>query len=123
MWKDLDMSISSTGSHPVNEWVNTSISIGGFLGETQIGNNGYQIMQQKSGALRGYNFTFDAESTELVQSFDFVDEALTGTHLWLWTLPSKSADEQLTAFFQSNGTDLSMATRNMVRENNNLSPP
>jgi hypothetical protein len=116
MWKDLNTTKASTDTHPINQWVNTTLSIPGLAPVSPIGYNNNLVVQMQNLSIVGFNLTLDSENSDLNPNgqFRLHQTPMNGTHLWLWYLPTNSGDAQLTVFYQINGSDITSTMRDMV---------
>jgi hypothetical protein len=116
MWKDQNTSMPSTSEYPTGTWKNSSVLIANILPISNIGFNGYMVVQLPDLTLLGNNISFDAQNTQLMpnEEFHISQTSIPSTHLWLWELPTDSKDEQLSIVNQINGTDITATTRDMV---------
>lgn len=64
----------------------------------------------------GFNITWDAEDTRISGAPILVDGApgLAGSHLSVTAVPNSSGGNDLHVFYQTNGTDISEYTRDLV---------
>ncbi|KAF2430562.1 hypothetical protein EJ08DRAFT_633660 [Tothia fuscella] len=115
-WKDTNTSVATTAKQPANIWTNSTVSISGDSRITGSSFSEYLIMQTPDRSSVGHNITLDAENTrsDSAEQFTFDGTTILGTHMWLWGLPTKSGDKQLTIFHQTNGSDVTMIMRDMV---------
>ncbi|KAJ9640892.1 hypothetical protein H2199_005560 [Coniosporium tulheliwenetii] len=88
-WKDTNSSLSSNSSHPINSWS------------------------------KSYNISWHAEQTRIVEEDTLTVQVqggpvgLPGTHLSVSTIPDRSGGDSLIVFFQQEGDDITMYTRDM----------
>ncbi|GAB7355291.1 hypothetical protein MBLNU459_g5829t1 [Dothideomycetes sp. NU459] len=120
-WKDTNTSLpSNNAKHPINVWTNTSISIPGVHPSTSLGYTNYFYAQMAgSDAVKGYNISWDAESTAIVTGDTFTVDGtsptpgLPGTHLSVSALPNDSGGNSLVVFYQTEGSDITEFTRDL----------
>jgi hypothetical protein len=115
MWKDMDTTIAATAAHPINQWVNTSISIPDANPKTSMGYNTYLFFQQANNHITAYNMTFDAENSSVDNAPEFTldSPSLPGTHIHVWRVDlNKQAVplHQLNVFHQQTGDDIIQTT-------------
>ena len=117
-WKDTNTSLPSTKAHPINVWTNTSIAINNVNPATSLGYTNYFYAQMaNNGMLQGQNITWAAENTSIVASDTFTvqgEPGLSGTHLSVSAIPNTSGGNNLVVFYQTNGSDISEYTRDLV---------
>jgi hypothetical protein len=113
-WKDLNTSIPSTDSHPVNKWVNTTVTIPNVMPNTSLGYTNYFYAQNADRTIGGHNISFDAENTTLAtESFTLPHQGLAGTHFSVTAVPNGSGGFSLLIFDQENGTDITVNSRDL----------
>lgn len=112
-WKDLNSSVETTSSHPVNKWVNTTWTIPNVMPNTSLGYTNYFYAQNADATIGGHDITFAAENTKLGDSFAIPQKALPGTHFSVTVVPNKSGGYNLMVFNQQNGTDITENTRDL----------
>ncbi|KAF2397792.1 hypothetical protein EJ06DRAFT_139160 [Trichodelitschia bisporula] len=115
-WKDLNTSVVATPQHPVNKWVNTSVSIPHAMPNTSLGFTNYFYTQLDDGTIGGYNISFGAENTHLVpgDSFKIPQKGIAGTHFSVTAIPNASGGDSLIVFNQVNGSDITENTRDLT---------
>ena len=105
-WRDTAANTTSTASHPINEWTNTSIAIPNAHPASSLGFTNYFYLQDgATGMIMGYNISFAAENTSFVGEPFTVDDVvgIGGTHLSVSALPDAGGGNTLTVFFQAEG--------------------
>ena len=127
-WKDSNSS-NETPSHPINTWVNTSISIPNLHPSTSISYTNYITLQAADNTIRGYNVSWGAENTSLapapggaagydeyiVHTLNGSDVyALSGTQLTCTALATLEGGADLAVYFQSSGDDMMLWTTNVA---------
>ena len=66
-------------------------------------------------SVNGYNISWAAENTTIQQPFTVQGElGLAGTHMSVTALPNTSGGNDILVFYQTNGTDISEYTRDLV---------
>lgn len=117
-WKDTNTTLTSTKSHPINVWTNSSIAINNVNPATSLGYTNYFYAQMaETNMISGYNLTWNAENTSIVASDTFTVQGkpgLPGTHLSVSAIPNTSGGNDLVVFYQTNGSDVSEYTRDLV---------
>ncbi|KAL9628201.1 MAG: hypothetical protein Q9164_007361, partial [Protoblastenia rupestris] len=120
-WRDTNTSLSGNFSHPINEWTNTSISIPNLHPSTSLGYTNYLYAQSADYTIQGYNISWHSENTSFVPNDDFTiltanngSLGVPGTHLSVTTLPNPSGGNDLFAFYQTEGDDVSVFSRDML---------
>lgn len=108
MWKDLNSTAMTTDTHPVNKWTNTSVSIPNVMPNTSLGYTNFFYAQLADSSISGYNISFDAEETTIMNSstFEIQQKPLAGTHFSVTSIPTPSGGNELIVFAQENGTDI-----------------
>lgn len=115
LWKDLNTSLASTPSHPINQWTKANVTIPVY-GNSSVGFTNYLYVQHPDLSIGGYNLTWAAENTTIESSQDFIingAKGLPGTHLSVTALPNPSGGNSLLVFYQTNGTDISEFVRDL----------
>jgi hypothetical protein len=139
-WKDTDTNTTSTESHPINVWTNcksnplctesthysvtptntsskASISIPNVNPSTSLGYTNYFYTQMAdTNAIMGYNISWNAENTSIVDKDTFTvgnDPGLPGTHLSVTALPNQSGGDDINVFYQTVGDDVTEYTRDL----------
>jgi hypothetical protein len=102
-WKDMSNSVQRTSSHPVGVWTNSSVSIPGVFSKTSLGYTDYFFAQMANGSLAGFNISFNAENTRLVDQFTIPQKALAGSH---FSVNAPSSGHGVIVFDQVNGSDI-----------------
>lgn len=136
-WKDIDLNKTSTNSHPIDKWTNTSVAVNNVYHATSLGYTDYVTYQDPDFTLHGVNVSWAAENTSFVKAPDTTlnvvgaaaadpslpgidafaisnnDEALAGAHLAITGLQDNlgSGGRSLALFFQNEGSDIELATR------------
>ncbi|ORY07031.1 hypothetical protein BCR34DRAFT_570945 [Clohesyomyces aquaticus] len=122
-WKDTNTTLVSEDSHPINSWQNsTQSAIGNVYPSTSLGYTTYFYAQMQDRSMRGFNVTYAAENTTIVQEDGFVitDPAgpvlgLGGTHLTMTAYAEKDGNktlwDSLYVFYQTAGDDITAFTR------------
>lgn len=67
--------------------------------------------------INGYNISWAAENTTILQSYNFtVDGApgLSGTHMSVTAIPSQGGGDNIYVFYQVEGDDITEYTRDIV---------
>jgi hypothetical protein len=114
-WKDLNTSIASTDAHPVNKWVNTTVTIPNVIPNTSLGYTNYFYAQNNDGTIGGHNISFAAENTKLASdSFTIPQPGLPGTHFSVTAIPNGSGGSSLLVFNQDNGSDITENARDLT---------
>jgi hypothetical protein len=115
LWKDLNSSVPSTSTHPVHKWVNTSVIIPNVMPNTSLGYTNYFYTQLNDGSIGGYNISFDAENTHILNDDSFIipQKPLAGSHFSVTSIPTTSGGNSLLVFNQENGTDIVENTRDL----------
>lgn len=117
-WKDTNTSVTGNGTHPINKWTNTSIAINNVNPATSLGYTNYFYAQMAdTDMIMGYNISWGAENTTFVTGDSFTVEGepgLSGTHLSVSAIPNFSGGNDLVVFYQTNGSDISEYTRDLV---------
>ncbi|KAG8530554.1 uncharacterized protein KY384_005057 [Bacidia gigantensis] len=133
LWKDLNTTLNSTVTHPINEWRDSEFpgfcfvrllanSLPGnvkipVFQNTSIGYTNYLYAQNPDLTFSGYNVTWASEDTSV--AIDDPDQTfvvsgrkgLPGSHLTVTSLPDKSGGNSLLAFYQTNGSDITEFVR------------
>jgi hypothetical protein len=114
-WKDLNTSAPSSPAHPLNTWVNSSVTIPNVLQNTSLGYTNYFYAQMADSSIGGYNISFAAENSTILssQNFDIPQKPLPGTHFSVTAIPNSSGGNSLLVFDQTNGTDITENTRDL----------
>lgn len=118
-WKDTNTTLSNTPTHPINEWVNTSISIPNVHSSTSLGyTNFFYAQMNATNEIWGYNISWSAENTSIAGSpfalsGNSIQPGLPGTHLSVSTLPTASGGDSVVVFYQVNGTDITEFQRDL----------
>ncbi|KAK4502250.1 hypothetical protein PRZ48_005675 [Zasmidium cellare] len=116
-WKDTNTNITSTDAHPINEWVKSSIAIPNVHPSTSLGyTNVFYAQDAETLMFKGYNITWAAENSTITgTNFTVAGEpGLPGTHLSVSAIPNTSGGNNLVVFYQTNGSDVSEYTRDLV---------
>ena len=117
-WKDTNSNTTATADHPINSWTNSSIAINNVDPATSLGyTNFFYAQDAASKMIRGYNISWASENTSIVTADTFTvqgDPGIAGTHLSVSALPNLSGGNDLVVFFQTNGSDISEYTRDLV---------
>jgi hypothetical protein len=115
MWKELDGYVTPTSQHPINKWVNSTVSIPNVMPNTSLGYTNYFYAQLNDGSIGGYNISFNAEDSTIVTSDSFVipEKALAGSHFSVTAIPTPSGGQSLLVLDQENGTDITENTRDL----------
>jgi len=113
-WKDLNSSIASTDTHPVNKWVNTTVTIPNVMPNTSLGYTNYFYAQNADRTIGGHNISYAAENTKLTsESFTIPQQGLPGTHFSVTAVPNGSGGDSLLVFNQQNGSDITENARDL----------
>lgn len=130
-WKDSNSSNESP-NHPINIWVNTSISIPNVHPSSSIGYTEYLVLQAADNTIRGYNISWAAENTSIAPAYDgsagydewvihFLNgsdvNALSETHLACIALRLPDGRAEEAVYFQIKGDDMILWTRDLVSSN------
>ncbi|KAK5743144.1 hypothetical protein LTR17_002905 [Elasticomyces elasticus] len=117
-WKDTNTNITNSTRHPINEWTNTSIAINNVNPATSLGyTNFFYAQMADDNMVNGYNISWAAENTSIVVADSFTvqgEPGISGTHLSVSALPNSSGGSDLVVFMQTNGSDVSVFTRDLV---------
>jgi hypothetical protein len=104
-----------------NSLFSASISIPNLHPSTSLGYTNYLYVQSSDHTIHGYNISFHSENTSFVPDDDFTiltagngSLGLAGTHLSVTTLPNPSGGNDLFAFYQTEGDDVSVFSRDML---------
>jgi hypothetical protein len=65
----------------------------------------------------GYNISWHAENTKIIQEDSFTvqgEPGIPGSHLSVSAIPNNSGGNDLVVFYQTNGSDISEYTRDLV---------
>lgn len=114
-WKDLNISEPATSSHPTGEWVNSSVVIPHVMANTSLGYTNYFYTQLDDRSIGGYNISFDAEDSKILDEYTFTipRKPLAGTHFSVTAIKTPSGGDSLLVFNQKNGTDITVDTRDL----------
>ncbi len=123
-WKDTNINLTSTETHPINSWVNgTEAAIDNVYPTSPFGYTTYFYSQMADRTIKGYNVTFQAENTTYSNSQSFAIsnnagpvQALGGTHMSVTAYAQlddsgKTVWDSLYVFFQQTGNDIAVWTR------------
>lgn len=126
-WKDSDTNATTqirNDNHPINSWENaTGSAIPDVWPSTSLGFTTYFYAQSADRSIRGYDINFNAENTTYPQHENFTVQtpaaplyALGGTHMSVTSVSEKNEDgdvlyDSLYVFFQTQGDDITAATR------------
>ncbi|KAI9782881.1 MAG: hypothetical protein M1816_001662 [Peltula sp. TS41687] len=117
-WKDTNTTLKGNKTHPINEWTNSSISIPNVHPSTSLGyTNFFYAQMADTYAIKGYNISYRAENTSIVQEDTLTVQVqggpsgLPGTHFSVSTIPDTSGGNSLIVFYQQQGDDITMYTR------------
>jgi len=123
-WKDTTSSYTPTREHPIGQWRNaTGVTIPQVYPSTSLGWLTYFYVQMADRSIRGYNITFAAENTTIVDEDTFFVsgpsgpiKGIGGTHLLTFTLRNSSEDryEGLFVLYQTEGDDITVFTRSLA---------
>ncbi|KAF2402645.1 hypothetical protein EJ06DRAFT_528740 [Trichodelitschia bisporula] len=122
-WKDTNSSLPSTESHPIQSWQNaTGAAINNVWPSTSLGYTTFFYAQSDDGFVRGYNISYEAESTTIVQDNTTIVgdasgpvAAIGGSHLTVSAIPNqKGAGANLWVFYQVNGDDITVFQRGLT---------
>ncbi|XP_014554514.1 hypothetical protein COCVIDRAFT_104758 [Bipolaris victoriae FI3] len=124
-WKDTNVSLPSTETHPINSWQNASnAAIGNVYPITSLGYTTYFYAQMADRTIQGYNVTYAGENTTFVEdeTFAITDpagpvKALGGTHMTVTAYKDTHGPEpwdSLYVFFQTAGDDITAFTRGLT---------
>ncbi|KAH0138365.1 hypothetical protein KCU84_g17947, partial [Aureobasidium melanogenum] len=114
-WKDTNTNTSSTASHPINQWTNSSVAIDNVYPSTSLGYTNAFYAQGTDGWITGYNISWASENTTIENSFPVNQPGILGTHMSVTTLPDPSGGDSLCVFYQENGSDITFATRDLIQ--------
>lgn len=114
-WKDTNTNTSSSTNHPINQWTNSSVAINNVHPSSSLGYTNAFYTQGKDGWITGYNIDWASENTTINGSFPVNKPGILGTHLSVTTLPDQSGGDSLCVFYQTNGSDVTFATRDLVQ--------
>lgn len=114
-WKDTNTNTSSSTNHPINQWTNSSVAISNVHPSTSLGYTNAFYAQGRDGWITGYNIDWASENTTINGSFPVNKPGILGTHLSVTTLPDQSGGDSLCVFYQTNGSDVTFATRDLVQ--------
>lgn len=117
-WRDTDTSLASTSAHPINVWTKSygaaaiKVDPASSLGYT----NYFYAQAADTDLIEGYNVSWAAENTSLVGLAFAVgsEPGLAGTHLSVSALPNPDGGNDVVVFYQTNGSDISEFTRDLV---------
>lgn len=105
----------------VNSLLLASISIPDLHPSTSLGYTNYLYAQSADYTIHGYNISWHSENTSFVPSDNFTilsagngSVGIPGTHLSVTTLPNPSGGNDLFAFYQTEGDDVSVFSRDML---------
>lgn len=115
--KDTNANVTGNTSHPINEWVKSSIAINNVNSATSLGYTNYFYAQMADNdMISGYNISWAAENTSFVGESFTVDgkPGLSGTHMSVSAIPNNSGGNDLVVFYQTEGDDISEYTRDLV---------
>ncbi|KAI5362178.1 hypothetical protein Slin14017_G074150 [Septoria linicola] len=117
-WRDTNTNLTNTTSHPINVWTNTSIAINNIHPATSLGYTNYFYAQDEASLLfKGYNISWAAENTTILREDTFTvqgEPGLPGSHLSVSAIPNVSGGSDVVVFYQTNGSDISEYTRDLV---------
>ncbi|GAB7341492.1 hypothetical protein MBLNU457_7720t2 [Dothideomycetes sp. NU457] len=118
-WKDTNTNLTNTTTHPINEWVNSSIAINSVQPSTSLGyTNIFYAQDAATNNIIGYNITWNSENTTISGAPFTVDggssPGLPGTHMSVTAEPSSSGGNNLYVFYQTEGNDITEFTRDIV---------
>lgn len=125
-WKDTNSSISSTDTHPINSFQNTTAyGIADVYPATSLGYTTFFYAQMADQTIRGYNISYNAENTTETRGDEVTVggaggpvKGLAGTHLSVTAISFKEdATDQTNAFlyvfYQEKGDDVSIFLRGL----------
>ncbi|KAI9808912.1 MAG: hypothetical protein M1827_007137 [Pycnora praestabilis] len=115
-WKDLNTTLQSTTTHPINTWTNSSVTIPNVSQNTSVGYTNFLYAQREDLSISGFNVSWNAENTSIPPSQTLTvngEKGLAGTHLSVTALPNDSGGNSLLVFYQTNGTDLKEFVRDL----------
>jgi hypothetical protein len=78
--------------------------------------NYFYAQMADTNRIAGYNISWDAEKTSIVQKDSFTvggDPGLPGTHLSVTALPNQSGGDDINVFYQTVGDDVMEFTRDL----------
>ena len=130
-WKDINTNVSSTDSHPINQYTLASeISVPNVHPSTSLGYTDFMIYQGLDGAIHGVNVTWGAENTTIApaqassqgaaeSTSNNLDEwalqpqdvGIGGTHMAITGSLPKSGGRQELLFYQMEGNNLRLGKR------------
>ncbi|THY23556.1 hypothetical protein D6D00_06143 [Aureobasidium pullulans] len=115
-WKDTNINATSTSAHPINQWTNSSVAINNVHPSTSLGYTNAFYAQGMDGWITGYDMVWTSENTTINGSFKVdLRQGIPGTHLSVTTLPDQSGGDSLCVFYQTEGSDIMFATRDLVQ--------
>jgi hypothetical protein len=121
-WKDTNSSLVSTPEHPINVWTNSSAAINNVYPHSSLGYTTFLYAQDADTLqLRGYNMTWHAEETRIVEEdtltveVNIEDEGrpVAGSHFSVTAVNDQSGGESLVVFYQTVGNDITEFTRDL----------
>lgn len=116
LWKDLSQNLTSTSSHPVAQWTNSSVAIPNSFQNTSLGYTEFLYLQDAGMHIVGYNISWNAEETTLVTADSFTidgDTGIPGTRLTVTATPNDSGGQNLLVFDQNNGSSITEYVRDL----------
>jgi len=116
LWKDLNTTAPSSQNHPLNQWVNSSVTIPNVMPNTSLGYTNYLYSQLNDGSIGGFNVSFAAENSTILgaQTFEIPEVPLPGTHFSVTAIPNDSGGNSVLIFDQMNGSDITENTRDLT---------
>lgn len=120
-WKDTNSNVTSTPTHPINEWTNAShYAIANVHPGTSLGFTEYLYAQMRDGSVMGHDISWAAENTTAIAANAFTVggsrgavPGLKGTHMSVTAVQDQSGGTSLYVFYQTRGDDLSVFTRDI----------
>lgn len=126
-WKDTNTNLTSKADHPINSWVNASdAAIPNVYPATSLGYTNNFYMQMADKTIKGFNISYEAEKSSIVEddTFQITDPAgavyaLGGSHLTCTSYAETKTEnnkttnvwDSLYVFVQTEGDDITAFTR------------
>ncbi|CAD0086875.1 unnamed protein product [Aureobasidium vineae] len=114
-WKDTNTNTSSSANHPINQWTNSSVAINNVHPSSSLGYTNAFYTQGTDDWITGHNISWASENTTIQSSFPVNNPGIPGTHMSVTTLPDQSGGDSLCVFYQTTGSDVTFATRDLVQ--------
>ena len=120
-WKDTDTNLTATAEHPINVWKNaTGVALNNLYPSSSLGYTEYFYGQNSDGSIGGHLINWDAENTTASDEKSFIVAGpkgpalgLKGTHMSVTAVQDQSGGKSLYVFYQTQGSDLSVFTRDI----------